>query len=191
MIPMSHLEAALELWSERRERTTCAITGNSMSPVIRHGDTLVIEHGVRDVRTGDIVVFRAPSAILAHRVVGRTGRHTYLVKGDARPDFDDPVRVDRILGKVVEIRDARGSVRLASAYWRTAGAALAVLSRVSGTQAVETSPFWRALRVPIAVKRALLPARFSLRSLAWRLLRRADASGSRAVAAGPTFREVS
>ena len=190
MIPEAHLDVALELWSERRQRTICAITGNSMSPMIRHGDALVIEHGAREARTGDIIVFRTPAAILAHRVVGRAGRESYLAKGDACSAFDEPVRADQILGKVVEIRGAQGSVHLTSAYWRTAGFALAMLSRASGRPGIDSALFWRATRFPVALKRAMLPAGISLRELALRLLRRADIGSTNSKAANPNHREV-
>jgi len=58
-MPARYIEPVLALWSAHRERTVCTVVGNCMAPLIRQGDRVVIEHGRRSVRCGDVIVCRS------------------------------------------------------------------------------------------------------------------------------------
>jgi hypothetical protein len=142
----TYLDAVLALWAERRTRSQCRLTGNSMAPLIRDGDLLVIEHGPPAVRIGDVIVFRQAGHLKAHRLLWRRrrpeGTLTFLAKGDASPAFDLPVPAERLIGRVIEIRGTRGTRRLTSPYWTLAAPAAAALSVLHGALARG----WRARR---------------------------------------------
>ena len=107
MIPETYLNAVFNIWAERGEKTTCSISGNCMSPIIREGDSLVIEHGNQDIRVGDVVVYGSPGKFYAHRIVrikDKGERKSFLLKGDRGNAFDEPISGDQILGKVIEVR---------------------------------------------------------------------------------------
>jgi signal peptidase I len=121
MIRADHLQAVLEVWDERRERTVCRLIGSSMAPLIRHGDWLTIEHGRRRNRVGDIVVYRTEERYCAHLVVRGTGGdpHGLLVtQGVQNTTFDAPIEAREVLGQVVQLNGSNGRIRLTVPYWR-------------------------------------------------------------------------
>jgi hypothetical protein len=144
--PDTYLDPVLSVWAERRTRSQCRLTGNSMAPLIRDGDLLVIEHGPPALRIGDVIVFRQAGRLKAHRVVGRRrrpdGALTYLAKGDASPAFDVPVPAGQVIGRVIEVRGTRGWRRLTSPFWKVAAPTAAALSTLHGGLARA----WRARR---------------------------------------------
>ena len=59
------------------------LTGDSMSPTIRHGSVVLCEHPPVDVAVNDIIVFRAGQILVQHRVINRTADGgCFLTKGD-------------------------------------------------------------------------------------------------------------
>jgi signal peptidase len=86
--------------------------GNSMYPTICDGDLIMI-HPIKpsEVIVGDIILYRHENGVVAHRVVNiqisqssvLSTQHSFLLRGDAAIVYDDPVRADQILGKVVSI----------------------------------------------------------------------------------------
>lgn len=92
---------------------------DSMSPIICHGDLLVImksSHPQFDIQVGDIVVFTMPEdysnrykpgIAIAHRVVLITeayGENVYWVKGDKNQEFDPwGLSGNEIDGKIVRV----------------------------------------------------------------------------------------
>lgn len=104
-----------------------------MGPLARAGDFFIVEspRSFR-FRFGDVVAAAAGPWGVIHRVVGR--RAGYLVlKGDASPRPDVPVRPSEIAGVVrgVEKREGR-LIRFDTYRGRLVGAALAALSRLEG-----------------------------------------------------------
>lgn len=93
------------------------VSGASMVPTIRPGDTLLVEDVVRgEVPVGEIVVFTRAGRLIVHRVVG-TSRHrgrAYLVtRGDRAHREDAPVSPSDLLGRVsaIERRGKRSCPR--------------------------------------------------------------------------------
>ena len=78
------------------------IAGCSMVPVLMAGETLRIEPVAADVlRTGDVVVFARDTAMIAHRIIGRSGK-ILLTRGDARLAPDAPVALRQVLGRAAK-----------------------------------------------------------------------------------------
>lgn len=81
-----------------------AVTSSSMVPVYGPGDLLVATDPRGGVHVGDIVVYRGPQGMVAHRVVAveaRNGHTSYITKGDAVSRSDpEPVPASAIVGKV-------------------------------------------------------------------------------------------
>lgn len=120
------LEAVLESGADARFR----VSGASMAPLIRDGDTVRVRRvAAGDIRVGDVAFCRREdeAGYVMHRVLLRrciAGRWVLRTKGDALRGLDPPVSEDRVLGRVVE----DGAGRNASSKWR----ALRGLVRVCG-----------------------------------------------------------
>jgi hypothetical protein len=86
-------------------RLRLGVTGCSMFPSIRPGDTLLIELSHHhDVVNGDIVLFFREHRLFAHRAVGRSHDDSWiLTRGDAMRKEDPPVNEAELLGKVTSI----------------------------------------------------------------------------------------
>ena len=130
----TYLPAVLTIWGERGEETTCPVSGDSMAPIVRHGDLVIIRHGERKLRRGDIVLLRQGGSLLVHRLVARrktrAGEFLYT-KGDRSGTCDPPVRPDQVLGRVIEVQGPKGTIRLTSRFWVVSNYVLAAVSALS------------------------------------------------------------
>jgi len=161
-------DAVLELWAEKCARTESAITGNSMAPLIRHGDMVVIEHGDVPLRIGDVVVVKRQGTIVAHRLVHsemEEGRERFLTRGDACGGIDPPVGRDQIIGKVVEVRSSEGRVGLDSRSWRGVNRLIARLYYLSERSDANGNGFGWGTHLLFAIRRRALPAGVSANDL--------------------------
>jgi len=104
-----------------------------MAPTLREGDVLEVDCGARELRPGDVVVFRPPGqgTWVVHRIV-EVDRDWVRTRGDARMLEDDwLVEAGQVAGRVVAAcqgphrREIRGGqAGLAAARWvRTQGVA--------------------------------------------------------------------
>jgi signal peptidase I len=176
MISEDRLKTLFDIWSERSQRTSCSITGNCMSPVIREGDSMIMEHGNRDIRIGDVVVYRTPDKFYTHRVLGierKSGKELFLLKGDRSPCFDKSVPRDMILGKVMEVRGSNGCIHFDSVFWEYLNYVLAIRSYIAGRCFSADSFFWKAMRIFLSLRSKMLPRSHPFGSLLWRLTCRA------------------
>ena len=139
----AYLEPVMSIWAERREKTECCISGHCMVPLIRHGDTLVIEHGRDHIQQGDIIVFKEDGKLLVHRLIHRkktaTSERLYT-KGDRRRFFDPPVHPEQVQGKVIEARGCHGALRFTSGFWKVSNQVLALISYAVAKQRPLTTP---------------------------------------------------
>jgi len=129
-----YLKPVLDLWSERDEETTCTVDGNCMAPLIREGDRVLIRHGRRRLRPGDIIVCRTDEGFRVQRVIrvrGRGGGRSILVKGDQTHACLPPVPVEDVIGTVVEVHGEAGSLRLDRAMPRALNRLMAAWLRLS------------------------------------------------------------
>ena len=115
---------------------TLPVWGISMLPMLRDGDRVQVVPvtGAR-ARVGDIVVRAESSGPVIHRVVGwwpSRAAWRLLTKGDGSLRLDPPLRVERVVGRVVaRVRD--GCVeRLDGPGMRFRGRNRALVSLVAG-----------------------------------------------------------
>ncbi len=96
------------------------VTGRSMTPAIRHGETVIVAPvSAADLRPGDVALYARGKRVFAHRllaVVQDQGKHpSFLLRGDNMPDCDRPVGAEAILGKLVQVKRFWGPVSLEDA----------------------------------------------------------------------------
>jgi signal peptidase I len=91
-----------------------SVTGGSMAPAVRPGDTIVVQScGIGEVSIGEIVVFMRDARLVAHRVKAcvRHSEELHLVTcGDRLRKADAPVAGSELLGRVSCIE--RSEVRI-------------------------------------------------------------------------------
>ena len=124
------------------------VMGWSMLPVVRPGDTLVVESAdTSAVAKGDIVLFGRDRRLFAHRVVSKrmkSGDSRVVTRGDAMPAPDPPLAHHELLGRVSFIvrngrciqprRNLRFSERAVAAFVRSSEIAARVVVGVHGMQ---------------------------------------------------------
>lgn len=84
-------------------------TGNSMFPLIHHGNICRFIHcDSSSIQKGDIILFYSDSdQLIAHRFVERKSSQAgtfFLFKGDTNLGYDHPVENGRILGRLASIQ---------------------------------------------------------------------------------------
>jgi signal peptidase I len=135
--PPNHIfQATLELWGQAGTEHLIPITGDSMLPLIREGDQVLVTHGGTNLQQGDVVVFRQGGKTVVHRVLrvksGQTGS-TYITKGDNVWRVDAPVKASEIIGRVLVIKRGNRSVSLDTPHWRKLGRLTAFVMLVMAT----------------------------------------------------------
>ena len=166
MIPDDYLEIVLDIWTEGGEKHTCMISGNSMSPLIRQGDYVVVDYGNKDIRIGDVVIFKTPDKILAHRLIHKTNNdegEVFFLKGDHCKTLDQPITTEKILGKVIEASGSNGHIYFNSFSWRLLNYFFSFISYASQKDLQTGSIFWKQLGYLFALGRKILPIQFSIR----------------------------
>jgi len=84
-------------------RLRLRVTGWSMFPTIRPGDTLELQRTERDeLSTGDIVLFNRDRRLFAHRI-WKTDASATVTRGDAMSQADAAVEEKELLGRVASI----------------------------------------------------------------------------------------
>jgi len=166
MLDDQYLEHVLDIWATRGEKSSCTIIGNSMSPMIKDGDRLIIDHGTGRFGVGDIIVFKTGSQYVAHRIISVTRKGDKLVflsKGDNCISFDQPVPRDQVIGKVVQITKATGHIHTDSYMWKTINSCLALLSYCSAKSITCDSPAWAFGHFLFRMKTKIVPRNSSVR----------------------------
>lgn len=101
------LETVLDLWIEFKKEHNVPIRGKSMVPILKDGDIAKVVHDIRDLKPGDIVIFRKGWYLIAHRVLlqyqDESGRRFYVTQGDKSRRPDSPVEENEIIGRVVGV----------------------------------------------------------------------------------------
>lgn len=100
------------------QRVYLKVGGNrSMHPLLQEGDILEVKRtDAKDIRFGDVIVFRHSSAeLVAHGVVkikGCDGREIFITKADVSNTYDEPVAWQDVLGRVTAVKRGSRHVRL-------------------------------------------------------------------------------
>ena len=113
-------------------RACLRVSGNSMWPWIRPGDTLLVaSERPERLRIGEVALVSRSGFLCVHRVVGRVrkaGQLCLVTQGDAFPAPDAPVSTDEVLGRVLAIKRGRRWIKLTSLPRRLLGRIQAALS---------------------------------------------------------------
>ena len=88
------------------------VTGISMNPMIREGDSVFLAQLHRSPRRGDVLLLDAAGSPVLHRVIRYDGRWL-VTRGDAAWTEDAPVHVSACVGHALAVR--RGSALVALA----------------------------------------------------------------------------
>jgi signal peptidase I len=120
------------------------VVSNSMSPLIRAGDSLVADIIKPDaIKPGDIVLIRREADFLTHRAL-KLINHRWLTKGDSTVEMDPRSKTNNIIGRVVTIHKPDRSIQLQTGQWTRLNPILARLSRLEA----EFSDIQPLLRLP-------------------------------------------
>jgi signal peptidase I len=92
--------------------------GHSMHPAIRDGERITIAPvSEREVRRGDILLYRKGRGVIAHRVrrvkMESDSTRRFILRGDASVTSDEPVAAEQILGRVVAVERQGRTITLA------------------------------------------------------------------------------
>ncbi len=97
------LSVISELWSEAEGKSVVKVSGISMQPLLLGGESIVVDHKVRDLKFGDIGVFNKDGVMIVHRVLRRkrvSEKIIYRTKGDWLLYMDGPFESSAVMGKV-------------------------------------------------------------------------------------------
>lgn len=126
---MSRLEpvlpAVLSLWRETGVCHWIITSGESMQPLIRGGDRLLVLHDLARIRQGSIVVFEREGRLVAHRVL-QTMPGRLLTQGDNARTPDQPVAENCVVGHVLAMQRGARRIELDTAAWRWVGRSIAI-----------------------------------------------------------------
>lgn len=177
MISDTHLRAVLDIWSQKRELTTFSISGNCMSPMIKDGDCLIVEHGHQDIHVGDVVAFGIPRNPSIHRVikiVDHGKKKLFLLKPDRYYAPHPFIFEEQILGKVIEICGSDGDFYLNSLFWKWINYILSIRSYISWKGSTSNSFGWRGIHLITVIRSRMLPQKHSIDMMLWEGIRRAN-----------------
>jgi signal peptidase I len=98
--------------------TRLRVISDSMSPMINVDDFVVIEQTSRkEYERGDIVVIDRKGKFVTHRLV-RLGEDKWYTKGDRFHSLDEPISIDDLIGRVVQIDRKDNQLNLKCRKWR-------------------------------------------------------------------------
>lgn len=176
IISDTYLQAVLDIWSQKREQTTFLISGNCMSPMIKDGDYLTVEHGNRDIHMGDVVAFgspRNPSVLRVVKIENNGGKKFLLLKPDRYYTTHSFISGEKILGKVIEIRGSDGYLHLNSIFWKCCNYILSIRSYMSWRCSTADSTLWKGINLLITIRSKIFLRRFSIDIILWKGVHRA------------------
>jgi signal peptidase I len=136
------IDAILDLYQQEKQRIWWPFASTSMSPHIKEGNVVLVQHASRRFRVGDVIVFKSADGLVAHRVVSVRGRGRdviYRTKGDNRRSFDAPVPQSSVLGVIICVSKDGESIHLGKPHIKFLSFVLAAFSYVSGI-------FYKAVR---------------------------------------------
>lgn len=132
------VKAVTDIWGEIGEWTHSRLSGFSMWPLIKPGDTVIIDHRIKNYKLGEIVVFQYRGRLIAHRVVKlikeKSSEIIYLTKGDHNRYLDQSIlSMKDIVGNVVKINGSNVTIDCSTFLWRTLNYLIAVYSLAVGS----------------------------------------------------------
>ncbi len=88
------------------------VATGSMKDTIQIGDGVLVEI-TKDVKENDIIVYKEEENFITHRLVEINENGELITKGDANNAKDQPIKIDKVLGKVVYILPKIGILKKA------------------------------------------------------------------------------
>ncbi|MEW6220203.1 MAG: C25 family cysteine peptidase [Thermodesulfobacteriota bacterium] len=131
-VSLLHAQAAIALWQVAGEEAVLEVQGTSMLPLIRPGDRVQLRFvPAAALRSGDIMVFRQGSVVVAHRYLGaaqRGGTRRLCQKGDNQRGWGW-LDADAVIGRVLVIHGRRGARHMDHWPWTWLNPLYAALAR--------------------------------------------------------------
>jgi signal peptidase I len=110
-----------EALTHKESRLQVYAAGDSMSPLIKKGDTITIKSvAPEEIKPGDIAVFDSQGKLCAHRLIRKYSignRHVFITKSDKTFMTDISFEDQKLIGKVACIRKATAVLNLESMRW--------------------------------------------------------------------------
>lgn len=126
-----------DLWMNSKRQSRITVSGNSMRPILNEGSQVLVDHGARHPKMGDIAIYYRDDTLVTHRVIlirKRGNKKLYLTKGDSALRFDNPLITESdIVGTVKGVIKEKRTIDLMKLRWRFFGRVLALRSFVIGT----------------------------------------------------------
>ncbi len=111
-----HLLDFVETLLNDNNRLSFRMKGYSMFPTLREGDVGVVSKcSPREVKVGDIVVFRSGNKLIAHRLIKITdkeGQQIFIAKGDKNSFNDEPFSASQLEGKLETITRSKKTFKV-------------------------------------------------------------------------------
>jgi signal peptidase I len=109
------------------------VSGTSMLPTLRPGDTVSIEsRGLSQLKVGDIVLYERGGRFFLHRLVALPAERfpgRLVTRGDSMPQADPAVRVESVLGVLATVRRGENWIAVPGTMPRMTRVAAALLAR--------------------------------------------------------------
>jgi len=154
-LPVKVLDAAVELLGRGGRGGAVRVQGQSMLPTLLPGELLAVEFGSRNLRTGDMLLFRQADYLVVHRLLGparrRGGVRCLRTRGDGVLGLDPPVDPARIVGRAIAVKRGqhwRGFESRAARVYARSLAWHDLFWAVTGVSAYFVDRVLRRLRLP-------------------------------------------
>ena len=102
----------------RGEEVPLKTSGLSMGHTVHNGEWILVQRtDPKQIRVGDIILYRIPATFVAHRVVRRwrdQGELFFQTKGDGHFACDSPMRGTDVIARVVGVCGVAGVLRFDS-----------------------------------------------------------------------------
>lgn len=101
------------------------LEGKSMLPFLKSGTLMTVRNsGIKDIRVGDIVIFKKEEMTIAHRVIKRVevdGRFFLRAKSDISFSPEPLISQGELIGKVVAFRRFGRDIKIDNFIFRLLG----------------------------------------------------------------------
>jgi len=116
--------------------TAFQVASGSMLDTIKVDDIVIvkIDNDIKNINTGDIIVFKQDNAIITHRVI-EINDEEIITKGDANNTNDEPITKDSVIGRVIKIIPN-------IAIWKKVLTSPEILLLIFGTMALWVASFY-------------------------------------------------
>lgn len=112
------------------------ISGVCMYPFLADKDVLMCKSiTVPELQIGDVIIYATFNGLMVHRLIRKHRKDDKIIlitKGDAYTSFDNPLKEEDVLAKVISIKKNNGSIYLETKIWRLINYIIAVYSLSTG-----------------------------------------------------------